>query len=172
REAAHAAPSTARMFRADVRPFREVGAAEDDRAGASEVRHDRSTGGTHVLCERQRSGSRWHAGNVNIVLYQDGQPIEGAARLAVRTACIRSARLACSLWIQPDYGVHLRVEPVDSGFVTGDQRLRGGPMRREIGGYVRGRLADRVIAGCRGDVCQTTERACGDVCAHVAPSID
>src|SRR5581483_454266 len=111
-------------------------------------------------------------GHTDVVLHQDGQAVQGAARLTVSSACVGGARFGCGLRIEPDYGVQLRVEPADSGFVTGDQRLRGDAACREIGGQVRGRLAHRVIAGCSGDIRQTTERACGDVRAHVAPLTD
>jgi hypothetical protein len=71
------------MGRAHVRPFGQIGLAEDDGAGRAQPFGDEGiAAGAHAV-QRQRTGAGAHlVGGGDVVLQQDRDPVQRAAQLA------------------------------------------------------------------------------------------
>jgi hypothetical protein len=149
------------VCRADIGPFTEVALAQDHRAGASQLRHQRRIGGRVPALERQRAGRGHHAiGRFDVVLDQHRQAVQRTARLACGAFAIAQARAsraaglvsntARSSGLAVKLGDAVKVvlgqlRSADAPGLHVDEQFRGGSAAGDAGG--RGPVAGRWRSG-------------------------
>ncbi len=103
------APPTHRPGRADVRPFAEVGLAEDHRACRAQLRDHRRVAARHIVLERQAaSGGRHRVGGLDIVLDQHRNAVQRSAHPPRPTLGVERLGLGQRVGIERDHAAQRR----------------------------------------------------------------
>ena len=133
RQPAAAAPAARRVRRSEIRPLAEVRLAEDDRARLAETPHDEGVLRRLRSGERERSGGRHHAiGGRDVVLDQDGDPVQRTARSAAPPLRVEGVGNRQRVGIRLEHAVQRRIvsiDLVDAREVFLDERSRRVPSR-------------------------------------------
>ncbi|MDQ1187942.1 hypothetical protein QE447_000445 [Stenotrophomonas sp. SORGH_AS282] len=153
--AATRAPAGNRLAGTEVRPFAEIGLAQDQRAGRAQPGdQERIVGAEPGQC--QRTGAGAHRARPDVVLEQKRNAVQGAAKLPAAAFGIQCRRFLQGIRIELQHGVEARagaVEPGDPfqvGAGQGDAvQLAGGHRRLQLGDIGFG-VGERRIAWGRG----------------------
>ncbi len=113
--AAAGAPSGSGMGGTEVRPFAQVGLAQDDRAGLAQALDQEGVAGGPEILQRQRTGRVDHRGGVDVVLEQDRDAVQRAAHRVVLALEIAQGRFLHGVGVDFDDRVQLRPGLVDRG---------------------------------------------------------
>ncbi len=161
------------MVGADIRPFGQIGLAQDDRAGRSQACGDRRVAASDVILQRQGAGRRRHVvGGFDIILDQDGNAGERPLGLAGRPRRVRLSGDRRRIRIEGDHRVQPRVQPGDALLVKPHQLDRGRPPGEQVGLDLSQGFLPRIIGRRRRRKGQSKDRAGGDAHDDVSQGAD
>jgi len=127
--AAAATPAARGVRRAEIRPLREIGLAEEDRPGVAQALDHVCIGGRTRIDQGERSRGRLHAvRGADVVLHEHRNAVQRASHLARLALGVQSLRDRCRVGVDLDHGAQrgaLAIDRVDAGQVLVDERARG-----------------------------------------------
>ena len=133
---AAARPAAGRFKRAEVRPFREIGFAEDDRTAGAQIGRDRGILLGGLADERERTGAGLHlVAGVDVVLKQDRNAMERTEHPALPAQPVGVSSHVQRIGVQFDDRIDsfvLLIERGDACNVFLGQVYRGEPARRHL----------------------------------------